>query len=180
MGKKVYIVTSGEYSDYHIEAAFSTKKQANDYLDQHDDDFRIETFDLDVPFDRKTMTFCISLNIKNKSVVGVTIVDTMYERENEIRYTKLFGRSVYAIKFFIKTDSQSKAIKIASERFGAVIANEQTMYPFLRQPIFQKYGEPYYPIYDFNTGEIVIYKGEGYEYDLPEWVKVRYVEPQAY
>lgn len=29
---KVYIVTDGEYSDYHIEACFSTKKKAQQYI----------------------------------------------------------------------------------------------------------------------------------------------------
>ena len=29
---KVYIVTSGEYSDYHIDACFSTKQKAQEYI----------------------------------------------------------------------------------------------------------------------------------------------------
>ena len=29
---KVYVVTDGEYSDYHIEACFSTKKKAQEYI----------------------------------------------------------------------------------------------------------------------------------------------------
>lgn len=29
---KVYIVTDGEYSDYHIESCFSTKKKAQEYI----------------------------------------------------------------------------------------------------------------------------------------------------
>lgn len=29
MEKKIYIVTSGEYSDYRIERVFSTKEKAN-------------------------------------------------------------------------------------------------------------------------------------------------------
>ena len=31
---KVYIVTDGEYSDYHIESCFSTKKKAQEYIDE--------------------------------------------------------------------------------------------------------------------------------------------------
>ena len=29
---KIYVVTEGEYSDYHIEACFSTKKKAQEYI----------------------------------------------------------------------------------------------------------------------------------------------------
>lgn len=29
---KIYVVTDGEYSDYHIEACFSTKKKAQEYI----------------------------------------------------------------------------------------------------------------------------------------------------
>lgn len=32
MLSKVYIVTSGEYSDYHIDACFSTKQKAQEYI----------------------------------------------------------------------------------------------------------------------------------------------------
>lgn len=32
MSKKIYIVTEGSYSDYHIEACFSTKEKAREYI----------------------------------------------------------------------------------------------------------------------------------------------------
>ena len=32
MSKKIYIVTNGCYSDYHIEACFSTKEKAKEYI----------------------------------------------------------------------------------------------------------------------------------------------------
>ena len=41
---KVFIVTSGCYSDYQIEAVFSTKETAEEYIDskKYPDDFTIE------------------------------------------------------------------------------------------------------------------------------------------
>lgn len=50
---KVYAVSSGSYSDYRIEAVFSTKKKAQEYIDAHPkaeyswDEKGIETWDLD-------------------------------------------------------------------------------------------------------------------------------------
>jgi len=37
---KVFVVTSGEYSDYRIDRVFSTRKKALEYLDTKDDDIR--------------------------------------------------------------------------------------------------------------------------------------------
>lgn len=50
---KVYIVTSGEYSDYHIDACFSTKQKAQEFIRNAEkteelwDRPRIEEWDLD-------------------------------------------------------------------------------------------------------------------------------------
>ena len=50
---KVYIVTSGEYSDYHIDACFSTKQKAQEYIKNAEktekfwDEPSIEEWDLD-------------------------------------------------------------------------------------------------------------------------------------
>lgn len=49
---KVYIVTEGEYSDYHIEAVFSTRENAEKFIAARDTayylgDYEIEELDLD-------------------------------------------------------------------------------------------------------------------------------------
>lgn len=44
----VYVVTAGEYSDYHIEAVFSTHEKAVAYMGGHSERFNdINTFELD-------------------------------------------------------------------------------------------------------------------------------------
>lgn len=51
MPKKIYIVTSGEYSDYNIEKVFTKKRDANVYVSLHTsdrfDDVRVEEYPLD-------------------------------------------------------------------------------------------------------------------------------------
>jgi len=42
---KVFVVTSGEYSDYRIDRVFSTRKKALEYLDTKDDEYTLEVFD---------------------------------------------------------------------------------------------------------------------------------------
>lgn len=41
---KVYVVTSGSYSDYHIDAIFSTKEQAEIYQAVHSMDYETDSF----------------------------------------------------------------------------------------------------------------------------------------
>ena len=54
---KVYIVTSGEYSDYHIDACFSTKQKAQEFIKNAEKtkefwtEPRIEEWDLDGDID---------------------------------------------------------------------------------------------------------------------------------
>jgi hypothetical protein len=45
--KKIFIVTSGEYSDYHIEGVFSTKKLAEEFVATLSRDARVEEYALD-------------------------------------------------------------------------------------------------------------------------------------
>lgn len=52
---KVYVVTSGSYSDYHINAVFTDQKMANAYVEQFNrgdryDPADIEEWDADQPF----------------------------------------------------------------------------------------------------------------------------------
>lgn len=45
--KKIYIVTSGSYSDYGIDAVFSTKELAEIFVSRFGEDMNIEEWDLD-------------------------------------------------------------------------------------------------------------------------------------
>lgn len=51
MSGKVWLVTSGAYSDYGISGVFSSEKLARDYIDLHEapNDYRIEEYPLDNP-----------------------------------------------------------------------------------------------------------------------------------
>ena len=46
---KIFIVTSGEYSDYHIDAAFSTREKAEEYVDIYGPDYMIKEYEVDAP-----------------------------------------------------------------------------------------------------------------------------------
>jgi hypothetical protein len=66
---KVFVVTTGEYSDYTIKRVFSTRKKALEYLDTKDDEYRLEVFDLDKPIERKTQIYEISFELELNELI---------------------------------------------------------------------------------------------------------------
>lgn len=56
MNDKVYIITQGEYSDYHIVAVFNIKEDAEKFVNYmsdkyHGDPYEIEEYDIGIPYD---------------------------------------------------------------------------------------------------------------------------------
>lgn len=167
--KKIYVVTSGCYSDYCIDRVFSTMEKALEFLDTRDDDYDIEEYILDEPIEREDRLYCVSFRLYNKELIRAETLVTD-EPEDSVRIYYQY------INFIIKSDSKQRVIKIAHERFGAVIANEKTMYPFLRLDIIESEFSyiPKKPRYDFFTGEIILSKDEKINVPLPEWAKIRH------
>ena len=173
--KQIYIVTHGEYSDYRIDRVFSTRQKAVEYLDTVDDNYTLEEYDLDEPTERKTQVYRICFLIDKKKVRRVSIVSNRYA--DLINVSNWHFNSIKTLDIYVESDSRKRALKIASERYGAVIAGEQTMYPYLRVGTIAHYGsmEPAY--FDFRTGELVLMDNQQLAVELPSFVKVRKLEP---
>ena len=169
---KVFVITSGQYSDYHIDRVFSTRRQANDYLDTKDDSYRLEVYDMDEPYESKTKLYCITFRFDCKKVMDVSICCVKQKKDLiHVRRT-IYGESVLDI--FIESDSRKRALKVASERYGAIIAGEQTMYPYLRVGLIPTYRTKTESAYfDFNTGELVLLGDQVQPKDLPSFIKVK-------
>ena len=169
---KVFVITRGDYSDYHIERVFSTRKQANDYLDTKDDSYRMEMYDMDEPYESKAELYCITFRFDRKKVENVQICCVGGKKDLIHARRTYYGESVLDI--FIESDSRKRALKVASERYGAIIAGEQAMYPYLRVGLIPTFGAKKEPAYfDFNTGELVLLPGQDLPTDLPAFIKVR-------
>ena len=167
MKNKVYIVTSGEYSDYSIERVFSTLKQAREYCDRFGDDHRVETFILDEDLPpRKESLYTVEMRIGTKKPEEVLIQPD--EQDGTVRVVPTFN----TILFGVKTDSRTRAIKIASERYDQVFALESTKYPYLRANIVRRLCVLEPPTYDFLSGDIILGTGE-LAVELPSHIKVR-------
>lgn len=172
---KVFVITSGEYSDYRIDRVFSTRKKALEYLDTKDDEYTLEVFDLDEPIERKTHIYEISFELDKKKVWNVSIeCDKRYK--DMIHIGGRYFNNRKTLDIYVESDSRKRALKIASERYGAIIAGEQTMFPYLRVGVLRHYSNMLPAFFDFNTGELVLMPGQDLPTDLPAFIKVRKAE----
>ena len=124
MEKKIYIVTSGEYSDYTIERVFSTKEKANEYVQQHGSDYKVEVYVIDEEekVKKEEKIWKVEINIDNNSVIESIPRNFLRREEGTCEYHEYFLNDV--VDLYVKADSMDKAIKIAKERYFAIKAND--------------------------------------------------------
>lgn len=124
MEKKIYIVTSGEYSDYRIEAVFSTEEKANEYVQQNGNDFCIEEHNLDEEVVKETQLWFIEFEIENQKMKRASPITYDFDKKKDTcKVTEYISFEPY-ITFYVEAETMDRAIKIASERFASVKANE--------------------------------------------------------
>lgn len=163
--KKVYVVTSGEYSDYHIKGIFDSREMAEEYINYstYSDLNDIEEYNLNEPPDKREKIFEIRSDFENIDckIVGHSSEPMMYKDLMHIMNFGLGDRKQY-IYFYICTDTRDRAIKIASERLRQVKAEEHFRFPMLRRLVgFRYYNSKVveFPYIHYHTGEIVLPEG---------------------
>jgi hypothetical protein len=124
MTKTIYIITTGTYSDYHICAAFSTKKKAEEYinemvafLDVSPSEYTIEQMELDAPIDnRKIIQVYMD---KYGNVNHLYPMDDIYSTEGFQSY----DTASYLI-WNVHTDNKQKAVKVVNEKRIQILAHD--------------------------------------------------------
>ena len=117
---KVYIVTDGDYSDYHIEACFSTKEKAEKFIDNGEkikyfgDNAVIEEWELDKGTEivdvitiRFTFTSPFS-KLEHREKIKSDVTTNVKYRANE--YTDLYGID-YEILYIRRIANPNKSIE---------------------------------------------------------------------
>lgn len=157
MEKKIYIVTSGEYSDYGIDAVFTTKEKAVDYVEQHGTDYRIEEYDLDEEVKKETQLWRIELCVEDGKFDEAS--PTSYNRNELVDTCYIFGsfgmKEKSYICFYVDADSMDRAVKIARERFAAVKANEYIWLRLTRPYEMDRFGGRKYESFNVKTNEFI-------------------------
>lgn len=125
MNKKIYVVTSGSYSDYHIDGIFDDKGLAQSFIDSFDirdswDKMSIEEWDLNGGGYKKGLKFYFVRFKPNSSDVENVNLDL--DPDNEICFGIDIGGGFY-IKVWGKDEKH--AIKVANEKRAMYLANNQ-------------------------------------------------------
>lgn len=122
MTDKVYVVTTGCYSDYSIDSIFLNKKDAKDHANKLDleGDYwggvRVEEWDLHKS--KKSLTW---IAWSKPGSIEVDYVATSHIWDNEPKYvvTEQYavGKHVNSYKVFLHADTKEIATKIAADLF---------------------------------------------------------------
>jgi predicted GIY-YIG superfamily endonuclease len=171
---KVYIVTSGSYSDYGIHKVFSTEEEAKKYIDAvgTDDNWEVEEYEVD-PTDWKDSRgiYCIEIDRMSGNVyVGYRYDET--ERFADHNKGDCFQyKGGDSIRMWLKCNSREAVKKVAAERWMQIKALQPVAFPYMYENVvvdYRHFGLPCheYPLYNFFTKEIVLSDTE--KLDIPK------------
>lgn len=121
---KVYIVTDGDYSDYHIEAVFTDEEKAKIYAALHCydnvEEYDADTIEIDGEFEPWIVHYCCYTN-------GFWhCEDTCYSKKHDNRVWKSAYNGVQAF-IYLKERDTTKALKIAQDLYAEWLYEEAKM-----------------------------------------------------
>ena len=134
--KTAYVVTSGEYSDYHIDGVFSDKEKAVFFADK-DNDRSVEEYDIDdEQMLRQEDWYKVEIYVgESFESKDVSVRKLSYNSENKpfdaVMFSKTQENCMY-FSFYLEAINRGKAKAIALERFHALLAVESSHFPMLR------------------------------------------------
>ena len=134
--KTAYVVTSGEYSDYHIDGVFSDKEKADFFADK-DNDRSVEEYDIDdEQMLRQEDWYKVKIYVgESFESKDVSVRKLSYNSENKPFDAVLFSKTQENCRYFsfyLVAINRGKAKAIALERFHALLAVESSHFPMLR------------------------------------------------
>lgn len=134
--KTAYVVTSGEYSDYHIDGVFSDKEKADFFADK-DGGRSVEEYDIDdEQMLRQENWYDVKIYIgESLEIKDVSVLKLSYNSGNKIFDAVMFsktGEDDRYFSFYLAAINRGKAKAIALERFHALLAVESSHFPMLR------------------------------------------------
>ena len=132
--KIAYVITSGKYSDYHVDGVFSDKQKANSFVNKAYDR-AIERYNIDDEEQlREENWYGIDVFISKSSKVKSVLVNDLCKSDryfDAVSFTLREGADD-CFSFYLKALNRDKAKAIALERFHALLAVESSHFPMLR------------------------------------------------
>jgi hypothetical protein len=131
----VYVVTSGNYSDYGIRAIFSTRGKARGFIKREQrnalyehyigDDYRIETWEVDKPLEAKVPIFFCYYYPENDSWKAIEHNDEYFHDFNRVHKEPDYGETDGYVYWVVKKSrDKDSALKAANEQIMQFMAEE--------------------------------------------------------
>lgn len=127
---KVFVVTSGEYSDYGIDAIFSTRELAKAFIDMFDKnewkDFNIEEWDInpnETHLKQNRKPYFLRIN-KVGDVKDLEVADSAYGFKQDISFADIsytVNDEWMNVRCF--ANDNAHAVKIAGEKRAQILAS---------------------------------------------------------
>ena len=126
----VYLVTAGEYSDYHIIGAFSTEELAEKWIERYDESAGIEEYEVDElqPTLRPEYApYHVDILMETADVVKVEKKEDSYAGTDVETSSWLIGKHNQFKRLTVEcwAKSEEHAAKIAMEQRSIRLANEK-------------------------------------------------------
>ena len=125
---KVFIVTSGEYSDYGIDRVFSTEEKAKEWVDvitsMYDGNYNIEQYELDAPIPERKEYLLFEAYIENNTIIKSDFEFYFADEPSEIKFFRQINGSYDIVGIGTIKLRQGESIESAKERAVKIVQDE--------------------------------------------------------
>ena len=125
---KVFIVTSGEYSDYGIDRVFSTEEKAKEWVDvitsMYGGNYNIEQDELDAPIPERKEYLFFEAYIENNTIIKSDFEFYFADEPSEIKFLRQINGSYDIVGIGTIKLRQGESIESAKERAVKIVQDE--------------------------------------------------------
>ena len=125
---KVYIVTSGEYSDYGIDRVFTTEEKAKEWIDvitsMYNGNYNIEQYELDAPIPERKEYLFFEAYIENNTIIKSDFEFYFADEPSEIKFFRQINGSYDIVGIGTVQLRQGESIESAKERAVKIVQDE--------------------------------------------------------
>lgn len=152
MGQKVYVVVESFDDDYdeQIRAAFTNKKDAEEYADSKQGDWNCYAIDLDIERPDDSMrVWSVEINMGYPNIMRQHDIDQFKPRRNAFYMER--ADSTPKLIIFVEANRESKAFEQASEMYKKILGNPEKYkgYSDVHKRFYTSVGD----LFDFATGD---------------------------
>ena len=125
---RVFIVTSGEYSDYGIDRVFSTEEKAKEWVDvitsMYNGNYNIEQYELDAPIPERKEYLFFEAYIENNTIIKSDFEFYFADEPSEIKFFRQINGSYDIVGIGTIKLRQGESIESAKERAVKIVQDE--------------------------------------------------------